>query len=165
MKKNLGNREGFVRTVEGKTEYYVWVEGQSVQVSEEVYKFLESSNNKENYQRKVEKMHCSISYEQLVDDIEQMDHHGSMPMCLLSCSAEETFFQEIEKEDEHAVAKALSEEIEQLSEIDHMMMDTFFQGRSGVLLAAKQLGLSERTIYNHRARLATQLAKKVQEKR
>ena len=63
MKKNLGNREGFVRTVEGKTEYYVWVEGQSVQVSEEVYKFLESSNNKENYQRKVEKMHCSISYE------------------------------------------------------------------------------------------------------
>ncbi len=165
MKKNLGSRECFVKTVGGKTEYFVQVEGQSVQVSEEVYRFLESSNNKEMYQRRVERKLCPISYDQLVDDIEQMDHHGSMPLCLKNCSAEEVFFQEIEKKDKHSVAKALSEEIERLSETDHMIINTFLQGRSGVLFAAKQLGISERTIYYHRKRLASQLAKKVQERR
>ena len=43
--------------------------------------------------------------------------------------------QEIEKKDKHSVAKALSEEIERLSETDHMIINTFLQGRSGVLFA------------------------------
>ena len=96
-----------------------------------------------------------------IEHIASLDRHGKQPMILCCTSAEEEYINDIESCEKAALFSRLQEEIQCLCSEDQSILTTYMTGSKGVSQVAQSLGISERTIYNRRQRIAKQIRKKV----
>lgn len=163
MKYAFRDRHCYAKKVNGQTHYYAVYGKDTVEINKEIYDFLKQSYEREWTLEKVERKHKAISYEQLVDDIESLDRHGTLPQALCCASAEAEFFEEIDLSDREELRAQIQEEILSLSEDDRLILETYDTGSEGVKEAAQTLGISTRTIYNRRQRIAEDIAMNLSE--
>lgn len=163
MKNTFRDRHCYAKKVNGQIRYYAVYGKDTVEINKEIYDFLKQSYEREWTLEKVERKHKAISYEQLVDDIESLDRHGTLPQALCCASAEAEFFDEIDLSDREELRAQIQEEILFLSNDDRLILETYDTGSEGVKEAALTLGISTRTIYNRRQRIAEDIATKLSE--
>lgn len=161
MKSVYRNRHCFAKDVEGQTYYYAVYGKETVEVNKEIYDCLKQSYEHEWSLERTERNHKKLSYDQLIEDIALLDRHGKQPMILCCTSAEEEYINDIESCEKAALFSRLQEEIQCLCSEDQSILTTYMTGSKGVSQVAQSLGISERTIYNRRQRIAKQIRKKV----
>ena len=161
MKYTCRNRHCITKEVDGKTRLYAVYGKEEVEVNKEVYDYLKRSYEREWTLEKIERKHKGISYEQLLEDIDSADRHGKTPPKLCRVSAETEYFDETYEKVEQI--SFICDEVRKLSPNNQMIFETFLSGTDGVFRVSQLLGISERTVYNRRQRLAKQVGMKLSE--
>ena len=163
MERTFFKRHCYAKTEIGQTHYYAVYGKDTVEVNKDVYDCLKQSYEREWSLERLERKHKAFSLEQLAENIELTDRHGALPSELRFISAEDEFFNEVESCRIADMLSRFHEEIQSLSSEDRMILETFLTGIDGTYEAAHTLGISERTVYNRRQRLAKQIARKLME--
>ncbi len=163
MERTFFKRHCYAKTENGQTHYYAVYGKDTVEVNKDVFDCLKQSYEREWGLERIERKHKAFSFEQLAENIEMTDRHGALPSELQFISAEEEFFNEMESCNVADMLSRFHEEIRSLSSEDRLILETFLTGTDGAFEAAQILGVSERTVYNRRQRLAKQIARKLTE--
>lgn len=144
----------------GKTQYYVMVGGQPVEVEKEVYYVIERSYHKE-WLFKHGKNSKYVSLEKLAEDEEGNILHDRVPVALRLPSAEEEYLLSEERDDEDEKIDAMNAEINMLSEEKKQLMLSYVEENGAVGALADREKVTRTAIYYRRSRLAKSLAKKL----
>lgn len=161
MKSVYRNRHCFAKDVEGQTYYYAVYGKETVEVNKEIYDCLQQSYEHEWSLERTERNHKELSHDQLIDDIALLDRHGKQPLLLCCSSAEEEYLRDLESDEEARLLSRLHDEIQLLCSEDQSIIATYMIGSKGVNQVARALGISERTVYNRRLRIAKKIGKKL----
>jgi len=161
MKSIYRNRHCFARDIEGQTHYYAVYGKETVEVNKEIYDCLQQSYEHEWSLERTERNHKELSYDQLIDDIALQDRHGKPPLILCYSSAEEEYLRDLESNEEERLLSRLHDEIQRLRSENQSIITTYITGSKGVNQVARDLGISERTVYNRRLRIAKKIGKKL----
>ncbi len=144
----------FKKETEGITHFYAFGMGQWVEVSEEVYKFLQSSERKERYYRLCCRKHKVLSLERIIEELDDnadcLPYNESlvagMPETLVVNSPDVFFQQALKEQHNHALAAEIKELICNLSgEERGMAFDLLLYGKS-FRQFAKECGLPKSTV-------------------
>ena len=163
MERTFFKRHCYAKTEDGQTHYYAVYGKDTVEISKEVYDCLKQSYEREWSLERLERKHKAFSFEQLAENIDLTDRHGALPSELHFISAEEEFFNEIDSCNIADMLSRFHEEIQSLGSEDRLILETFLTGTDGIFEAAQSLGISERTVYNRRQRLAKRIVKHLTE--
>ena len=163
MERAFFKRHCYAKKEKGQTHYYAVYGKDTVEVNKDVYDCLKQSYEREWSLERLERKHKAFSFEQLAENIELTDRHGTLPSELRFISAEEEFFNEIESCNTADMLSRFHEEIRSHNFEDRLILETFLTGTDGAFEAAQTVGISERTVYNRRQRLAKKIAKHLTE--
>ena len=138
----------YPKTKNGTTKYYAVVQQEYIEVEKEIYDVLERSYRKEwswDHEDRI-----ALSIEQLAEDAILADKHGSIPASLQSISSEDEFLQAQDSNQDRKLVSLILQEISKLSADDRMVFDTCFLDSESISRVAKEMGLTERSIYYRR---------------
>lgn|GEM_PF-5988454 len=144
----------FKKEIEGITHFYALGMGQWVEVSEEVYKFLQSSERKERYYRACCRKHKVLSLERMIEELDDnadcLPYNESlvveMPETLVADSPEIFFQQTLEEEHNQALAAEIKQLICSLPEEERdMAFDLLLYGKS-LRQFSRKCGLPKSTV-------------------
>ena len=144
----------FKKEIDGTIHFYAFAMEQWVEVSEEVYKYLQASDRKERYYRACCKKYKVLSLERMIEEIndnaDYLTYNESlvveMPGTLVVVSTEESFQQELEEQRRHALADEIKKLIYSLTgEERDMAFGLLLHGKS-LRRFSKECGLSKSTV-------------------
>lgn len=148
------------RTPEG-LKYYSMLGGKKTEVTKDIYDVIEHSYHKE-YLMDLERMSGKdVSLDQLAQDIENADKHGSVPMSLQSKSAEEQYFEQSDLESNH-IPDMIAEEYSMLDTREKHLIHSFTKGSSCIKETAEKENVAEWTVYRHRKEVAAKVRESYQ---
>lgn len=144
------------RTPEG-LKYFSMLGGTKTEVTKDVYDIIEHSYHKE-YLMDLERMSGkTISLDQLAEEIEDYERHGSVPVSLQSPSAEEQFFVQKDPEPDESVPAIIANEFELLDQREKKLVLSYTKEPAYKKEMAKQDDVSEKTIRRHREQAAAKI--------
>lgn len=161
--KEARRRYCYPETKDGVERYYAVVQGKSVEITKEMYEVMEPSYRLEWEMKYGKKAKKNKSIEQLCEQIEMFDYHGSLPEALQVPSAEDEFFmlQDAKKEDREL--DRMNEEIDKLQADLQLMIRSYAEKNGCIENFAERDSVSQSAIYHRRARLGKTIARKIQE--
>ena len=163
MNGNYRDRHCYAKKMGDQTRYFAVYGKDTVEIEKEVYDCLQKSYAREWQLEKNERKHRAFSLDQLAEDIERLDHHGSMPAELLTPSAE-TFMMNLFHDHEHQqLINSITEAVEALSETERQIVMTFVGNTEDIHKAAVAVGVSDRQIYNRRKQIADRILAKLKQ--
>ncbi len=163
MNENYRDRHSYAKKMGDQTRYFAVYGKDTVEIEKEVYDFLQQSYAREWQLEKTERKHRAFSLDQLEEDIERFDHHGSVPTELLTPSAEAFMMNKFHDDEHQQLIKSFTEEVEALSETERQIVMTFVGNTEDIHKAASTVGVSDRQIYNRRKKIADRILAKLKQ--
>ena len=161
--KEARRRYCYPETKDGVERYYAVVHGQSVEITREMYEVMEPSYRLEWEMKYGKKAKRNKSIEQIAEQIEMLDCHGSLPEALQVPSAEDEYFmlEDAKKEDRELVR--MHEEIDKLQVDQQLMIRSYAEKNGSIESLSERDSVSQSAIYHRRERLGKTIARKIQE--
>ncbi len=161
--KEARRRYCYPETKDGVERYYAVVHGQSVEITREMYEVMEPSYRLEWEMKYGKKAKRNKSIEQIAEQIEMLDCHGSLPEALQVPSAEDEYFmlEDAKKEDRELVR--MNEEIDKLQVDQQLMIRSYAEKNGSIESLSERDSVSQSAIYHRRERLGKTIARKIQE--
>ena len=153
----------YPETKNGVERYYAVVHGKSVEITREMYEVMEPSYRLEWEMKYGKKAKRNKSIEQIAEQIEMLDCHGSLPEALQVPSAEDEYFilEDAKKEDREL--DRMNEEIDKLQTDQQLMIRSYAEKNGCIESLAERDSVSQSAIYHRRERLGKTIARKIQE--
>ena len=160
--KEARRRYCYSETKDGVERYYAVVQGKSVEITKEMYEVMEPSYRLEWEMKYGKKAKKNKSIEQLCEQIEMFDYHGSLPEALQVPSAEDEFFMLEDEKKEDQELDRMNEEIDKLQADQQLMIRSYAEKNGCFESLAERDSVSQSAIYHRRERLGKTIARKIQ---
>ena len=146
----------YKETIDGATRYYAYGMDQWVEISKEVYRFLQASERKERYYRFCCRKHSLLSLERMIeendDNADCLSFNESlvvdMPETLFVDSPEALYLEEEKAQEQHVLAARIKRMIQSLTGGDREIAFEILLNGKSIRQFAKQNGISCSTAKN-----------------
>ena len=155
---NYRNRHCYAEKNGDQIKYYAKYGKNTVEIEKDVFDCLSESYSREWQLEKTERKHKRLSLDQINENIAEIDYHGTILKELTSPSAEYVFMEKINYKSRLLFLQHFRESMNGLSKEDRQVLMTFIGGAMKIGVAARTLGIAERTVYYRRNRLAEKLS-------
>ena len=138
-------------------KYFSLLGGTETEVTKDIYDVIEHSYHKEFLMDLARMGGKTISLNQLAEEIEDYERHGSVPVTLQCPSAEEQFFMQTIPELDEIVPAKIASDYEQLDPREKKLVLSYAKDPVYKKEIAEQEDVSERTIRRHREQAAAKI--------
>ena len=153
----------YPETKNGVERYYAVAYGKPVEITREMFEVIEPSYRLEYEMKYSKKAKRNKSIEQIAEQIEMLDCHGSLPEALQVPSAEDEYFMQEDEKRENRELDRMNEEIDKLQTDQQLMIRSYAEKNGCIESLAERDSVSQSAIYHRRERLGKTIARKIQE--
>lgn len=156
--KTRRDRHCFAKKEDGTMKYYAVYGDDVIEVEKAVFDVLDRSYSKERYLERKDLRNRNVSIEQIAEELEVFELHGTMPAALCVSSAEDEYLMTAE---EDKTISIMWEEIDRLPENDAELFLTYLNESKDVKELIKKNKVPQSTLYRRRKEIAEKLGERI----
>ena len=156
--KTRRDRHCFAKKEDGTMKYYAVYGDDVIKVEKAVFDVLDRSYSKERYLERKDLRNRNVSIEQIAEELEVFELHGTMPAALCVSSAEDEYLMTAE---EDKTISIMWEEIDRLPENEAELFLTYLNENKAVKELIKKNTVPKSTLYRRRKEIAEKLGERI----